>query len=282
MSSMNEITNELHQCTKECRALAAINAPGFDAMVGIGYAAAKAERSVIIQVSARLVKQHGAKTIQTWFGAARSITESKCFLHLDHCNDEDLIDECIHAGWDMVMFDGSHLPIEENCKRTRGVVQKAHAAGVAVEAEVGIVGGEEDGHNAVTNLAISGDIIRLGTETGIDCLAVGFGNQHGEYKDTSNLDWDIYESSHELSKLPLVLHGGTGLSVSEFSRAINAGTAKINISTDLKTAYAQVVSTSELHSIMIKNPSTIHTRLEYAAQQLAAYYIDLFDTTSRV
>lgn len=276
---MTQISEAMATCLSEGTALAAFNAPGFDAMVGIGRAAYQAGRPVIIQVSARLVKKNGALTIKAWFDTAVTISGATCFLHLDHCDDEALIGACINEGWDMVMFDGSQLSIDENCTRTARVVQMAHAAGVAVEAEVGSVGGEEDGHEAEANIARLSDIVKMATQTGIDCIAVGFGNLHGDYKGTAHLRWDVYESAHRLGRLPLVLHGGSGLSESEFRRAIRAGSTKINISTELKKAYALVTGDADLCARINTDPAVLHCRLEEAAQRVAFAYITLFATT---
>ena len=278
---MTRISETMAICVNERTAIAAFNAPGFDAMVGIGRAAFKAGSPAIIQVSARLVKKHGAPTIKAWYNAALYITGASCFLHLDHCDDEDLIGACIDAGWDMVMFDGSHLPIEENCARTARVVQMAHSAGVAVEGEIGLVGGEEDGNKTEANIARSDDIVKLSTQTGIDCIAVGFGNLHGDYQGTTHLRWDVYEGAHSLSRLPLVLHGGSGLSDFEFCRAIRAGTAKINISTELKKAYAAVAADSELCAGLNKDPASLHYRLEEAVHKVAYRFITLFAQKNR-
>ena len=163
------------------RALAAFNAPGFDGMVGIAAASAEVSRPVIIQVSARLVKKKGAPTVKAWFNTAQEITGAHCYLHLDHCHDYQILKACILEGWDMIMFDGSQLPISENCARAKEITAFAHKHGTAVEGEVGPIGGEEDGHEADANYARDADIIRLSQETDIDCIAVGFGNVHGEY-----------------------------------------------------------------------------------------------------
>lgn len=277
---MPKIVDALERAVQDGRAIAAINAPGFDAMVGIAKAARHASQPVIIQTSARLVRKHGAPAIYSWFDAARRITESECYLHLDHCQDEEILHACIATGWDMVMFDGSSLPIEDNITRSRALSVIAHANGVAIEGEVGAVGGEEDGHEAATNVASADDIVRLALEGQIDCIAIGFGNVHGDYSSTAHLRWDVYESAHALAKLPLVLHGGTGLSDAEFLRAVRAGTAKINISTELKKAYARVVVEDRLPDILRKDPAALHGKLEDAAFEVALHHITLFGSFS--
>lgn len=245
-------------------------------MVGIAAAAAETVRPVIIQVSVRLIKKHGAAAVKARFDTARRITGAQCYLHLDHCHDPDILKACILEGWDMVMFDGSQLPIGENCVRTREITDFAHQHGTAVEGEVGPIGGEEDGHEADANCARDEDILRLSQETGIDCIAVGFGNVHGDYTTKTNLRWDIYEGARALSGLPLVLHGGSGLTDDEFHRAIRAGSAKINISTELKKAYARTVSDPELAAVLKKDPAALHDRITAVAQEVARHHIQLF------
>jgi len=270
------IVNALAEALTSGRALPAMNAPGFDAMVGMSKASHESGEPMVIQTSARIVERHGAKAVKAWFDAARTIAGGSCFLHLDHCSDDNTIAACIAAGWDMVMFDGSHLSIEENCARSTSLVNLAHAAGTAVEGEVGPVGGEEDGRSALAQVARLEDVELLATRSGIDCIAVGFGNVHGNYTTTANLRWDVYERAHAVAQLPLVLHGGSGLSAAEFHRAIGAGTAKINISTELKTAYTAVATDPVVIARMRRDPALIHDGLERAAYDLALRYISLF------
>lgn len=278
---MVTITQSMRDALARGGALAAFNAPGFDAMIGIGRAAAAAGAPAIIQVSARLVDRLGPPTVYAWFETARRLSGGQVFLHLDHCHDDTLLRACVDAGWDMVMFDGSSLPLEDNIARARALVDYAHARGTAVEGEVGAVGGEEDGHEAELNIASPDEIRRLGTETGIDCIAVGFGNVHGDYATKANLRWDVYEGARALCDgLPLVLHGGSGLTDAEFARAIRAGSAKVNISTDLKKAYAATVADPDLARLIRRDPAALHARLTEAAFEVAHRYITLFNPTS--
>ena len=280
MQDMNisPIIKALNAAVNTRTAIAALNAPGFDAMTGMGRAARDLGCPIIVQVSARLIRRHGAATVRTWFDAARRNTDGEIYLHLDHCQDEAVLDACITQGWDMIMFDGSQLPIDENCRLSAEIVRRAHASGTAVEGEVGPIGGEEDGHEASANVASPDDIRRLSDETGIDCIAVGFGNVHGDYSSKAHLRWDVYEAAQAISGLPLVLHGGSGLSDDEFRRAIRAGSAKINISTDLKKAYSAVLREPEVHATVLRDPGCIHDLLEQAAYEVAQRYSRLFST----
>ncbi|MCB1439134.1 MAG: class II fructose-bisphosphate aldolase [Nitratireductor sp.] len=278
--ALNALVDRLQAELAAGTAIVAMNAPGFDAMVGMGRAAKEAGRPVIVQVSARIVQQHGAPVIKAWFDAAKVISGGEIYLHLDHCSDDGVLAVCIAAGWDMVMFDGSQLPIAENCSRSRDLVAHAHAAGCAVEGEVGPIGGEEDGHEAIANIAQAEDIRQLAV-TGIDCIAVGFGNVHGDYATKANLRWDIYEGALAIAGLPLVLHGGSGLTDQEFRGAIRAGSAKINISTDLKKAYSAAIADETLALRLKKNPAAVHDALEAAARNVALRYIRLFSVSAK-
>jgi len=273
-----DIADQMKEAASNGSAMAAFNAPGFETMLAISKAGSDLDRPVIVQTSSRLVKQHSPQVLFGWFELARRQTGARTYLHLDHCNDHELIRDCISSGWDMVMFDGSHLSIDENVEQCSHISEFAREFGVAVEGEVGAIGGEEDGFEADANYASDQEIERLAHEAGIDCIAVGFGNVHGDYSTKSNLRWDIYERSRDLGGLPLVLHGGSGLTDAEFDRAIKAGTAKINISTELKKAYAAVVADAEVRGRLSSSPSALHDALFERCYDVAFNYIAKFET----
>ena len=159
-------------------------------------------------------------------------------IHLDHGHYEDAL-ECIRVGYTSVMFDGSHLPVEENLEKARKVVEFAHANGVSVEAEVGTIGGEEDGIIGDGELAPIEDAKAM-VETGIDFLAAGIGNIHGPYP----ANWKGLHLDH-LQKLteavpgfPIVLHGGSGIPDEQIQEAIKLGVAKVNVNTECQIAFA--------------------------------------------
>ena len=159
-------------------------------------------------------------------------------IHLDHGHYEDAL-ECIQVGYTSVMFDGSHLPVEENLEKARKVVEFAHANGVSVEAEVGTIGGEEDGIIGDGELAPIEDAKAM-VETGIDFLAAGIGNIHGPYP----ANWKGLHLDH-LQKLteavpgfPIVLHGGSGIPDEQIQAAIKLGVAKVNVNTECQIAFA--------------------------------------------
>jgi fructose-bisphosphate aldolase class II len=159
-------------------------------------------------------------------------------LHLDHGSYDGCV-ACIEAGFTSVMFDGSHSPIEENLAKTREIVALAHKNGISVEAEVGSIGGEEDGVIGAGEIADAGECRRL-AETGIDFLAAGIGNIHGVYPENwKGLDFDALEAiSKSTGGIPLVLHGGTGIPEEMIKKSIALGVSKINVNTECQLVFA--------------------------------------------
>ncbi len=130
------------------------------------------------------------------------------------------------------MFDGSHLPLEENIAETKKIMALAEQYDAAVEAEIGCVGGSEDGSEDIAiNCTKPEDAVRFAEETGVDALAVAIGNAHGNYKSTPKLRFDILEQCEKSVAIPLVLHGGTGISPDDFVKCSKTGIKKINIAT---------------------------------------------------
>lgn len=245
----------------------AINVTSFDTMLGVSFAANHHNLPVIVQVSSKNVITKGAAYWKEIFDSVQKITNADCYLHLDHCNDLSVLNACINNGWDMVMFDGSQFPGEENCLISSQVVKMAHQNSVAVEVEMGSIGGEEDGFNSKPAYAELDWIIKLVKCAKPDCIAVGFGNVHGEYVAKENLRWDILEDSYRVTKIPQVLHGGSGLTDSEITKAINCGVVKINISTDLKKAIRTAIdncgrSAKSLNSPIIYSDAMTHAAFE--------------------
>ena len=159
-------------------------------------------------------------------------------IHLDHGHYEDAL-ECIRVGYTSVMFDGSHLPVEENLEKARKVVEFAHTNGVSVEAEVGTIGGEEDGIIGDGELAPIEDAKAM-VETGIDFLAAGIGNIHGPYPENwKGLHLDhLQKLTEAVPGFPIVLHGGSGIPDEQIQAAIKLGVAKVNVNTECQIAFA--------------------------------------------
>ena len=159
-------------------------------------------------------------------------------LHLDH-GSYDGCKKCIEAGFTSIMFDGSHFEIAENVAKTTELVALAHAKGLSIEAEVGSIGGEEDGVIGAGEVADSEECKKIAS-LGIDFLAAGIGNIHGIYPPNwKGLNFDALSKIHDAtSGIPLVLHGGTGIPPDMIQKAINLGVSKINVNTECQLAFA--------------------------------------------
>ena len=160
-------------------------------------------------------------------------------LHLDHGTYEGCF-KCIDAGFSSVMFDGSHYPIEENIEKTKELVKICHDKGISIEAEVGSIGGEEDGVVGAGEIADPNEC-KMIADLGVDFLAAGIGNIHGKYPENwKGLDFDALAATKALiGDLPLVLHGGTGIPEDMIKKAISLGVAKINVNTECQLYFQE-------------------------------------------
>jgi fructose-bisphosphate aldolase class II len=170
-------------------------------------------------------------------------------IHLDHGSSYESCAKAIHAGFTSVMIDASHHPFEENIETTSKVVELAHFHGISVEAELGVVGGQED--DVIADGVIYADpkeCEELVKRTGIDCLAPALGSVHGPYKGEPNLGFKEMEEIGEATGVPLVLHGGTGIPTKDIQKAISFGTAKINVNTE-----SQITSAAKVREVLAGN-----------------------------
>ncbi len=159
-------------------------------------------------------------------------------LHLDHGTFEGCY-KCIEAGFSSIMFDGSHYPIDENVAKTTQLVADAHAKGISIEAEVGAIGGEEDGVVGMGECADPNEC-KMIADLGVDFLAAGIGNIHGKYPaNWPGLSFETLDAvQQKTGDLPLVLHGGTGIPADMIKKAISLGVAKINVNTECQLSFA--------------------------------------------
>ena len=154
-------------------------------------------------------------------------------LHLDHGSYEGCY-KCIKAGFTSIMFDGSHYPIEENIAKTQELVNVAHAMGMSIEAEVGSIGGEEDG-------VVGAGECKAIADLGVDMLAAGIGNIHGKYPENwAGLSFETLDAiQQKTGAMPLVLHGGTGIPADMIKKAIDLGVSKINVNTECQLSFQE-------------------------------------------
>lgn len=177
-------------------------------------------------------------------------------IHLDHGSSYEACAKAIHAGFTSVMIDASHHPFEENIETTSKVVELAHFHGISVEAELGVVGGQED--DVIADGVIYADpkeCEELVKRTGIDCLAPALGSVHGPYKGEPNLGFKEMEEIGKASGVPLVLHGGTGIPTKDIQKSISFGTAKINVNTE-----SQMSSVAKVREVLEANPEMYDPR----------------------
>lgn len=177
-----------------------------------------------------------------WLGGLGKAIESRsdipAFNHLDHSSSVTLCKQAIDQGYSSVMYDGSALPLAENIKNTKHVVVYASEKNICVEGEVGrITGISDEGQNSIEHLATVEEAVHMVSQTNIDSLAVGIGNQHGFYKGEPKLDFTLLKDIHNAVKVPLVLHGGTGIPDADIQHAIENGICKVNVGTQLHSAY---------------------------------------------
>lgn len=223
-------------------AIGAFNTNNLEWTKAILTAAEEMKSPVIIQTSMGAAKYIGGYKMA--YDLVNDLMESMNItvpvaLHLDHGEYEDAL-ECIAVGYTSVMFDGSHLPFEENVEKAKKVIAEAHAKGISVECEVGSIGGEEDGVVGAGELADPAECAAM-AELGVDFLAAGIGNIHGVYPENwAGLNFErLQEISEKINGLPMVLHGGSGIPKEQIEKAIELGVSKINVNTECQLVFEE-------------------------------------------
>jgi len=230
----------LRKARLEGYCVGAFNIVDYLSMEAVIQAAHQLASPVILQTSSGTVRRYSAGTLAAWAQSLVQKHPADVGLHLDHGTELDLIEACIAGGYTSVMIDASRYAFAENVKRTCHVVHLAHAAGVDVEGEIGIMAGVEDELVVSQDQAIyttPAEAIAFQTQSGVDFLAVAIGTAHGFYKIEPRLDINTLRSLHAQVDFPLVIHGGTGLSMETVKELMAAGASKLNISTQLKKTY---------------------------------------------
>ena len=202
-------------------------------------------------------------------------------LHLDHGSSYESCVKAINNGFTSVMIDASKYPLEENINITRQVVNYAKDKDVTVEAEVGAVGGEEDGVANELAYAKVEDAIKLVNETNIDFLAPALGSVHGIYKGEPKLDFERMVKIHELTKLPLVLHGGSGIPDQLIKKSISCGICKININTELQIAWSKTVRLYLMENEKVYDPRKIIKSGEAKMKEMITSKVLLFGSNNQ-
>ncbi len=220
--------------------------PAFDTDVNILLkatldAAEEMKSPVILQFHEEDIRGRDIQFVVSLVKGIAPYYEIPMVLHLDHGNHLDEIKRAIDYGFTSVMYDGSHLSMEENIKNTKIIVEYAHARDVTVEAELGHVGGSDLDFNDTgeSKLTDPNDVKRFIDETHVDALAVSIGTSHGVYQSEPALNMDVLKKISSLNSIPLVIHGGSGNPVNQLKTAITHGITKINIFADLRIAFRE-------------------------------------------
>ena len=257
-----------------------VNDLTLDAVLG---AAAETRSPVIVQVSVKTVKQMGARLIALMFEEMAARVPVPATLHLDHCPDRKVIEECVTAGWHSVLFDASKLSFEDNLAQTKEVVALAHAHGVAVEGELEAITGVEDGVGSEEGSAVVAldKAVQFIRETGIDSFAPAIGTAHGLYKGTPKVNFDRVSEIVAAEPIPLVIHGGTGLSDETFHELIRRGAVKTNISTQLKITMADSFRNYLNERPSEYDPLKLLNAAKKEVQAMAAGFMRIFGSAGR-
>ena len=253
------MTKMLHEAKIGHYAVAQINLNSFQWADTVLSVAEETKSPVILATSDRLVDFLGgfefiAKTVQLML-KTKHITVPVA-LHLDHGTTVERCKQAIDAGYSSVMYDGSNLPIEKNILHTKEVVNYARKHGVSVEAEVGTVGGNEDGLVGGIRYANPDECERLVNETNVNALAAALGSVHGHYKGKPKLGFMEMQDISSRVSVPLVLHGGSGIPLEDLQKAIDFGHAKINVNTECMQAF-----TDAIRDFTCTNPNVYEYRL---------------------
>jgi ketose-bisphosphate aldolase len=220
--------------------VAAFNTVDDVTMSGAIKAAELSKSPLIIQTSVKTVKFWGAQVVKDMFHDMAGKASVPVTLHLDHCPEADFAKECIKVGWNSVLFDGSKMNYKENFRITKEIAAFAKPYGASVEGEIVPVAGVEDGvgQEMEGEPAPLEDELEFIRESGIYCYAPAIGTAHGFYKAAPTIKYDRMTQLVEATQMPMVLHGGTGLTDEIYKKLISLGAAKVNISTALKKHYA--------------------------------------------
>jgi len=248
----------LSKADREGYAVGAFNANNMEIVQAIMMAAEQENSPVIMQASQGAIKYAGLDFITGMVKIAAESVNVPVALHLDHGTDFDQVVKCIRSGFSSVMYDGSKLPLEENIATTNKVLDIARPIGVSVEAELGKIGGTEDDVTVSEKEAMYTSVEEAEyfvKKTGIKSLAIAIGTAHGQYKGEPRLDFDRLAQIKSLIKIPIVLHGSSGVPDESIKKAIKLGVCKVNIDTNIREAFVW-----EMRRVIEANPDEIDPR----------------------
>lgn len=239
-------------------------------------AAEELDTPIILQIAEVRLKNSPLHLMGPMMVQAAKEAKVDVAVHLDHGLTFETVDKALEIGFTSVMLDASTLPFEENIARVKAVVEKARKYGATVEAELGLVGGSEDGScDHGIRCTDPDDAVVYARETGIDALAVAIGNAHGNYPVAPTLAFDVLEKIHEKVDIPLVLHGGSGITDKDFQRAISLGIRKVNIATasfnSLTAHVEKYMESTDKHNFFDLNDAMVQGTYENVKRHILVF-----------
>ena len=239
-------------------------------------AAEELDTPIILQIAEVRLKNSPLHLMGPMMVQAAKEAKVDVAVHLDHGLTFETVDKALELGFTSVMLDASTLPFEENIAKVKAVVEKARKYGATVEAELGLVGGSEDGScDHGIRCTDPDDAVVYARETGIDALAVAIGNAHGNYPVAPTLAFDVLEKIHEKVDIPLVLHGGSGITDKDFQRAIFLGIRKVNIATasfnSLTAHVEKYMESTDKHNFFDLNEAMVQGTYENVKRHILVF-----------
>ena len=239
-------------------------------------AAEELDTPIILQIAEVRLKNSPLHLMGPMMVQAAKEAKVDVAVHLDHGLTFGTVDKALELGFTSVMLDASTLPFEENIARVKAVVEKARKYGATVEAELGLVGGSEDGScDHGIRCTDPDDAVVYARETGIDALAVAIGNAHGNYPVAPTLAFDVLEKIHERVDIPLVLHGGSGITDKDFQRVISLGIRKVNIATasfnSLTAHVEKYMESTDKHNFFDLNEAMVQGTYENVKKHILVF-----------
>ena len=221
----------LEEASRSGKAVGGFNVGNMEMVAGAVQAAEKTETPVILQIAEKRLQASPLNLMAPMMVQAAKDAKVKVAVHLDHGLTFEVIKQALDFGFSSVMFDGSEYSLEENIRRTKEVKELAARYGASLEAELGAVGGNEGNGDKAVSYTNPDDAELFFNAVGMDALAVAISNAHEHYTSVPQLRFDVLKEIHQRIRVPLVLHGGSGISFEEFRKTIGHGIRKINIAT---------------------------------------------------
>lgn len=263
-------------------AVGSFSIANMEMVLGVLKAVEETKSPAILQIAEVRLNHSPLEIIGPLMVAAARNASVPVAVHFDHGKTTEKIRQALDIGFTSVMFDGSHLPFEENVRQTAAVKQLAAEYGADCEGEIGCVGGSEDGSEDIAiNCTSPAQALEFYEKTKVDALAVAIGNAHGNYKQVPKLRFDILEQTASLVGAPLVLHGGTGILPDDFRKCISLGINKINIATATFDSVEQSVRAA-YENDAIKGYYDLQTAEVDGAYKNAMKHIEIFGCSNKI